>query len=217
MNSAIIVEDHPSAQQWLLAALQGAFPAIEVLLAANLAEAHALLDRGGPEIALIDLNLPDGSGIDIIERLSREWPQTLSVVTTIYDDDAHLFPALHAGARGYILKEQRKEEISRLLRGIASGEPPLSPAISQRMISYFAANEVRLPAETEHRLSEREQQVLVQIAKGQNLNEVAEHLGVSRNTVATQVKSIYRKLNISSRAEAATVAAQLGLVGTEAR
>lgn len=212
MNSGYIVEDHAAAQQWLAAALEKAFPGIAIQIAATVEEAHELLDGGYPQLALIDLNLPDGSGIEVIERLNRESPETTSVVTTIYDDDDHLFPALRAGARGYILKEQRKEEISRLLQGISHGEPPLSPSISQRMISYFASSEVMMPMPRAALLSEREREVLSHIAQGHSLKEVGAKLGVTHNTVATQVKSIYSKLNISSRAEAALAASRMGIV-----
>jgi len=214
MRTGYIIEDHPSAQQWLKEALLAAFPAIEVTIAATLEEAHALLDSGHPDIALVDLNLPDGSGLGVIERLNREAPASAAIVTTIYDDDGHLFPALSAGAKGYILKEQRKEDIARLLQGIINGEPPLSPAISQRLLSYFASKEtVPAPSIVNHTLTQREQEVLVVIAKGHSVSEAAALLGVSRNTVATQVKSIYSKLNISSRAEAALAATQLGIIG----
>jgi DNA-binding NarL/FixJ family response regulator len=212
MNSGYIVEDHESAQQWLSEALQQAMPSIRIQLAATIAEAHGLLDSAYPEIALVDLNLPDGSGIEVIERINRESPETTIVVTTIYDDDAHLFPALRAGANGYILKEQRKEEISKILQGITRGEAPLSPTISQRLISYFAANNVVIGGTEVSSLSEREKQVLSLIARGDSLQRVAESLGVTRNTIATQVKSIYRKLNISSRAEAALAASRMGVV-----
>jgi DNA-binding NarL/FixJ family response regulator len=212
MNSGYIVEDHESAQQWLSEALGNAIPGISVQLAATVEDAHGLLDTGYPEIALVDLNLPDGSGIEIIERLNRESPTTTTVVTTIYDDDDHLFPALRAGARGYILKEQRKEEISRLLQGIVKGEPPLSPAISQRLLSYFSSSVALLPLPVASSLTDREQQVLALIAQGRSLQNTATVLGVSRNTIATQVKSIYSKLNISSRAEAALAAARMGII-----
>ena len=212
MKSSYIVEDHPSAQRWLTEAVEAAYPGVSVATADTVESAHRLLDRGGPDIALVDLNLPDGSGIEIIARISRDFPQAVTVVATIYDDDDHLFPALRAGAKGYILKEQRKEEISALLQGIARGSPPLSPAISQRMIEYFSGLEREKEEAVDNPLSEREQQVLALIAHGLNLHTVAEQLGVTRNTIATQVKSIYSKLNISTRAEAAIAATRLGLV-----
>ncbi len=212
MKSGFILEDHLSAQQWLRDALEMAFPGIEVRIASNVEEAKGLLDQGSPEVALIDLNLPDGSGLEIIERINRETPATVSVVTTIYDDDEHLFPSLRAGAKGYILKEQRKEEICRLLQGIMKGEPPLSPAISQRMMSYFASQKGEDASVSVESLSQRELQVLSLIAQGLSLSVTAETLGVTRNTVATQVKSIYSKLNITSRAEAAIAASKMGIL-----
>lgn len=210
MDRAYIIEDHPTAQLWLRAALEEAYPDIDTRVASTLEEAHRLFDSAYPELALVDLNLPDGSGIEAIERLHHESPTTITVVATIYDDDEHLFPALRAGAKGYILKEQRKEEISRLLRGIVNGEPPLSPAISQRLISYFSEGQARQQPLSP--LTEREQQVLAKIAHGYSLNDVASMLGVTRNTIASQVKSIYSKLDISSRAEAAIAASKMGII-----
>jgi DNA-binding NarL/FixJ family response regulator len=215
MKTGLIIEDHQSAQQWLRDALAAAFPGIAISLASSLAEANARLDAAFPEIALVDLNLPDGNGVDLIARINTESPNTATIVTTIYDDDDHLFPALRAGANGYILKEQRKEEICRLLQGIVSGEPPLSPGISQRMLNYFAS--IDSPPEMEqeqvHILTQRERKVLSVIAQGHSLKEASKLLGVSHNTVATQVKSIYSKLNISSRAEAALAASKMGIIG----
>lgn len=205
-----LVEDHPHAQRWLWDALEQAFPGISVEVAADCAQGHALLDKQNPDIALIDLNLPDGNGIELIARIRTESPKTVVVVTTIYDDDEHLFPALEAGAKGYILKEQKTEEIARLLQGILRGEPPLSPVIAQRLISYFSKDKTKQGDKA--LLTEREREVLAIIATGKSLSEAAKLLGVTRNTVASQVKSIYSKLNISSRAEAAIAAARMGLL-----
>ena len=215
MNNGYIIEDHASAQQWLQEALETAFPGIVTAAAASVEEAHTLLNSNYPDIALIDLNLPDGSGVEIIDRINRESPNTATIVTTIYDDDGHLFPALRAGANGYILKEQRKEDICRLLQGIVNGEPPLSPTISQRLLSHFSSmNSTSAPNKKSHTLTPREMEVLSVIARGHNLSDAASALGVTRNTIASQVKSIYSKLNISSRAEAALAASQMGILST---
>jgi DNA-binding NarL/FixJ family response regulator len=211
MKKGCIIEDHEQAQQWLRQALEAAYPGIEIAIVASLEEANVLFDTAYPNIALVDLNLPDGSGIELIERLSRESPQTYAVVTTIYDDDNYLFPALRAGAKGYILKEQRRDEISRLLQGIVNGEPPLSPQVSQRLLNYFSGMIPDAQQDIEA-LTNREREVLSVIAEGHSLTEAANRLGVTRNTIATQVKSIYSKLNISSRAEAAIAASRMGLV-----
>ena len=213
MNNGYIIEDHPSAQQWLQDALQTAFPGIRTTISASVEEAHSQLNDGYPDIALIDLNLPDGSGVEIIDRINRESPHTATIVTTIYDDDTHLFPALRAGAKGYILKEQRQEDICRLLKGIVNGEPPLSPTISQRLLKHFSSMGTTLDLEQKAlSLTAREKEVLSLIAQGHSLSEAAKLLGITRNTIASQVKSIYSKLNISNRAQAALAASQIGIL-----
>ena len=211
-KTALIVEDLPDSRVWLTQILQQAFLDIKIELANNMAEARAALETNIPDLALIDLGLPDGNGVDLILALSREHPRCQCVVTTIYADDSHLFPALRAGANGYLLKDQPQPRLVTQLRGIAAGEPPLSPVIARRLLKVFDPE----PTESglEH-LSPRERETLVLIAKGYRLNEVAEALGVTRNTAAGYIKNVYRKLEVTSRAEAALAAARLGLVNRE--
>jgi DNA-binding NarL/FixJ family response regulator len=144
-------------------------------------------------------------------------PSALSVVVTIYDDDDHLFPALQAGAFGYLLKEQPQDTLITQLVRMTQGEPPLSPAIARRVLAYFAqAHQRRVQAvqaiENEIALTERETDVLMRVSKGFTLPEISKQLGISRHTVADHVKAIYRKLGVSSRAEAALEAVRRGIV-----
>ncbi|PPE72288.1 DNA-binding response regulator [Solimonas fluminis] len=213
MKTGLVVEDLPAPAQWLAAVLEEAFAGIRVDVASSLAEARAILEKRSPDIALIDLGLPDGSGVDLIRDIAQSQPHCQCVVTTIYADDRHLFPALRSGASGYLLKDQPKERVVSALRGIASGEPPLSPVIAQRLLRVFGQDQAETAAQ-DNPLSSREREALVLIAKGYKLPEVAEQLGVTRNTAAGFIKSIYRKLNISSRAEATLEAARMGLVST---
>lgn len=209
---ALVVEDLPSARAWLAEALVAAFPGISVVEAGTLAAARAALSGHVPALALVDLGLPDGSGVEFIEESAREHPDMQCVVATIFTDDVHLFPALRAGAIGYLLKDQPRETIIRALRGILSGEPPLSPVIARRLLKVFAPE---TPAADDARLSPREREALTLVAKGLKLSEVAAQLGVTRNTAAGYVKSVYRKLNVSSRAEATLEAVRMGLASTE--
>lgn len=211
MKTGIVVEDVPAARDGLAAVLNEAFPGIAVSTAGNVRDGRALLRGLQPDIALVDLGLPDGSGVQIIEQLARDLPSCRCVVTTIFADDVHLFPALRAGAQGYLLKDQPRLRMVQALQGIVSGEPPLSPVIARRLLKVFAPEE---PAAPDARLSPRERETLSLIAKGYKLPEVAAQLGITRNTAADFVKSIYRKLNVSSRAEATLEAARLGLVKT---
>jgi len=208
-QTALIVEDVREAQQWLLRALSSSFPAIAVRTADTLHQARALLgSQPAPQLALIDLGLPDGSGIDLIAEIKREAPATICVVVSIFDDDQHLFPALRAGAQGYLLKDQPQKQIVELLQGITQGRPPLSPAIARKLLTFFHA----APPELPEALTRRETEVLSLIAKGITQAEAARMLGISTHTVCGHVKEIYRKLNVSSRAEAALTAQKLGLV-----
>lgn len=210
MRTGFILEDLPESQAWLSQALATSFPGIAIDTADTLKEAREKLSAPpGPDIALIDLGLPDGSGVEIIEHIQRLCPATLCVVASIYDDDGHVFPALRAGALGYLLKDQPVASIVAALGGIAAGEPPLSPAIARRMLAYFRP-EAAAPAEVA--LTGRETEVLRFIAKGMTQAETGRLLGISQHTVSGYVKELYRKLNVSSRAEAALRARDMGLV-----
>lgn len=175
------------------------------------AQAFVLIDPP-PPLALIDLGLPDGSGVSLIERL-RARGDTLCIVATVFDDDAHLFPALRAGAQGYVLKDQSTQTLADMLHGIAAGQPPLSPSIERRLLRYFQP--IPAPAD-EPNLRPRETDVLRLSAKGMTLAEVSEALGLSRHTVSGYLKDVYRKLSVSSRAEATLEATRRGLVNPDA-
>ncbi|PWR24006.1 LuxR C-terminal-related transcriptional regulator [Zavarzinia compransoris] len=217
-----VVEDLAEARASLVAALESAFPGIEVFAFADLAGARAWIAAAlGPQrraIGLIDLALPDGSGIDLIRLLAGGYPATLTVVTTIFDDDGHLFDALGAGAQGYLLKDVDLGRLGTYLRRIEQGEPPLSPSIARRMLNHFRAAAPRpeiVPPEIvpdDANLTRREVDVLQLIGRGLRVAEAADVLGLTEHTVAGYVKTIYRKLHVSSRAEAALEAARRGLV-----
>lgn len=212
MQVAWIVEDHPAAAVTLSAAVQAAFEGAEVTVDVRFADAIARLESGyRPDLAIVDLELPDGSGIDVLTGLARRHPGCVPVVSTIYDDDRHLFPALRAGAQGYLLKDEPPSRMSEALRGILRGEPPLSPSIARRLLRVFAAPAHRGDEED---LSPRERETLTLVAKGYRLPEVAQSLGVTRSTAATYIKTVYRKLAVTSRAEAALEASRRGLLGT---
>ena len=217
MQHALIVEDLPEIRNWLGQVARAAFPDLQVVAAARLDQALACVQQQAFDLALIDLGLPDGNGADVITALRRQQPQALPVVVTIYDDDDHLFPALQAGAFGYLLKEQPQDALVAQLRRMTQGEPPLSPPIARRVLAHFASATHRREAlmrhvEHEVSLTERETDVLQRVAKGYTLPEIALQFGLSKHTIADHIKQVYRKLNVSSRAEAALEAARRGLV-----
>lgn len=213
-RTALLVDDLAPARAWLRSALLDAFPEIRITEAGSLAEARTALAVLGaaPDLALVDLGLPDGSGLRIIEGLQREQAPTLCVVSTVFDDDAHVFPALRAGAQGYVLKDLPAAALARMLRGILDGQPPLSPSIARRLLRQFQPATATPQPATAEALTARETEVLQLIAKGYTVQQTAAALGLSPHTASGYVKEIYRKLSVNSRAEATLEAARRGLV-----
>jgi DNA-binding NarL/FixJ family response regulator len=217
-TTALVLEDQDETREHLLAALGSAYPGIDARGARTLRDARAILDPPGggvwtPDLALVDLVLPDGSGIDLLRQISDRGGDTRAVVVTIYADDGHLFDAIAAGACGYLLKDMGREDLVRYLLRLEEGETPLSPAIARRMLGYFRDQPRRADLEEPlAALTPRETEVLRLIGRGLRSGEAAKVMGVAEQTVAGYVKAIYRKLNICSRAEAALEAARRGLV-----
>jgi DNA-binding NarL/FixJ family response regulator len=215
MNHILLLEDIPEIRAWLKALVKQVFANAQITECSRVQDALALVNTQRFTLALLDLGLPDGSGVEVIAALREKQPEVQSVIVTIHDDDEHLFPALQAGAFGYLLKEQSRELLVEQLQRMSQGEPPLSPSIARKVIAYFAA-QVKKPTSTllhEVSLTDRETEVLLRVAKGYTLPEIGVQLGLSRHTIADYVKQIYRKLNVSSRAEAALEAQRLGLFG----
>lgn len=217
--AGLVVEDDATARPWLADCLLQAFGTIPVTTADDVSSARAWIagwmaqDTERSLVALIDLGLPDGSGIDVIRLLAGGGGTVVPVVTTIYDDDAHLFGAIAAGAAGYLLKDRSRDVMVDYLRRIQAGEPPLSPSLSRRILEHFRSPPQPLPAAppAADGLTPRERDVLALLGRGLRSSEVAGVLKLSEHTVASHVKAIYVKLNISSRAEAALEARNRGL------
>lgn len=205
----LILEDQADTRAWLAGLMAERFPADAITAAETLRAGRAWLSAlpaGAEGVALIDLGLPDGSGIALIGEMVAAAPAVMPVVTTVYDDDRHLFDAIAAGAQGYILKDQAPELFLAYLDRIDRGEPPLSPSIARRILARFR------PQAQAPTLTPRETEVLGLLGRGLRVAEAAGVLTLSEHTVADHVKAIYRKLNIASRAEAALEAQRRGLV-----
>jgi len=209
-HTIIIVEDMLDTQKWLKEASLLAFPTARVTIAGDLASAEHFIQQHEPSLALIDLKLPDGSGETLIAKLRQSYPDCISIVITIYADEHHLMPSLSAGAQGYILKDQSKERIAQMINQAAIGELPLSPNVAKLVLDHFTATTIE--SEVKSPLSKRESEVLSLIGKGLNIPQVAIKLAISKYTAEDHLKHVYRKLNISSRAEAALAAEKLKLL-----
>lgn len=214
------MEDRPDTRAWLVAVVAETFPDMALATASTLREARRWLEAHAAEppwrltLAVVDLGLPDGSGVDLVREISHAFPDAAPVVATIYDDDQHLFRSLAAGAQGYVLKHERPEDVAACLRRIDAGEPPLSPSIARRMLERLrpASPAPRPPPRDDPGLSPRETEVLTLLARGLSAPEAAREIGLRPQTVAGYVKVIYQKLHVSSRAGAVLAAAERGLV-----
>ena len=208
-GQALIVEDNPETREWLISCVQSAFPGLTISVAGDLSAGHAQLQNRDFDLALVDLGLPDGSGLELIRTLSQQSTPCYIVVATIYDDDRNLFTALKAGAKGYILKDQDREHIVSYLKGIKKKRPPISPASSQRLIEHFNNQGSALE---KSQLTPREIDVICMIGKGYSVEDAALALGLSPDTIKGYVKSIYSKLEVSNRSEVTLEAIRLGII-----
>jgi len=203
--NVLIIEDNPVTRQFLNRVVRESFSDDLVLSevstrddALKLLTSHAGQRDAGFQLILVDLELPNGQGMDFLQTIAHN--QAVKIVTTLYSDDEHLFPALQLGADGYLLKEDRFEVAVEELQRIVRGKPPLSPAIARRLLSHFkpapTADEPGSPASA--RLSLREMEVLSYLSKGFTLKEIANLMGIKWFTVNEHIQAIYLKLKQSS-------------------
>lgn len=209
MRQILVLEDNTETRQWIIALVRSALGEYDIREAGDLRSALRAVDEMDFDLALVDLGLPDGSGLDVLRRLAQKSPETPAIVMTVLGEDAHVVSALAAGAQGYLLKDSPEDLLRRQISQYADGVPLLSPSIARRIVEHF--RQTGPVATEEASLTERERDVLSLIGRGLRNADVAAQLGVAESTVASHIKSIYRKLGISSRAEASWHATRLGL------
>lgn len=212
MMHVLNVEDLSETRRWLGEIVTAAFASSTLHEATSQSSGLTQSGRRRYDLALIDLGLPDGSGLEVLRGLRRMQPDAICVVTTVMGDDASIVGALSAGAHGYLLKEQPRALLVAQLRQVTEGIPALSPSVARRIMQHFQRTG---PTASEDSLTTREREVLGMIGRGLRNAEVAQSLQLSEYTIAGYIKGIYRKLGISSRAEASWHAARLGLGGPQ--
>ncbi len=210
MKRILIIEDLPDTRKWLVEVVSSAFPGCTIDEAGTRRRGLELCAAATYDLAVVDIGLPDGSGLDVLREILAVNPVTHCVVATVLGDDANIVTALSAGAQGYLLKEQPREILIRQLAQVADGIPALSPPVARRIMEHFRMTGPH--HEPDETLTPREREVLTLIARGLRISDAATALGVAEGTVATHIKAIYRKLGISSRAEAALQASRMGLL-----
>ena len=210
-HTVLVVEDDPVTRERLAAAIQS-HPELKLLAAVGTcAEASAALAREAPRVLLVDLGLPDGDGVALIAAAARSGV-TEAMVVTVFGDEQHVVAALEAGATGYLLKDSPLADIGEAVLRLIQGGSPISAKIARYLVRRLQRPVKAAAPRDEHALTEREREVLEQIAKGFSYGEVAQSLQMSPHTVASHIKHIYRKLAVSSRGEAVFEAANLGLI-----
>ena len=175
------------------------------------AEAVDLVDATSPDVVLMDVSMPNVSGLEATARIKERHPEVAIVMLTVSEDEADLFRAIKAGAQGYLLKNLEAPQLRTMLEGVARGEPAIAPATAARIIDEF----LRAPGSSRQdtqRLTERELEVLQLVTAGQRNREIAGELGISENTVKFHLKNIVEKLHAQNRAELAARAVREGLV-----
>jgi DNA-binding NarL/FixJ family response regulator len=209
----LIADDHPVFRDGLRALL-GTVPDCELVgEAANGDEAVVLATSLQPDVVLMDIRMPGLDGIEATRRIVHTSPHIAVLVLTMFEDDESVFSAMRAGARGYLLKGADQSEILRAVRAVASGEAIFGPAIARRLMDYFSAPRVGLPAQAFPELTEREGEVLELIARGRANQEIAHQLFLSPKTVRNHVSNIFSKLQVADRAQAIVRAREAGMGG----
>jgi len=215
----VLIEDDVNFQQALQEIMQNA-PDMQLLsVASTRAKGLQVVEQAEMDVLLVDLGLPDGSGIDVIRAAHAKWPHCGIMVSTAFGDEQHVMQSLEAGAAGYLLKDSAAQSMLTEIRSLHAGGSPISPLIARQILMRFRTQEK--PAEpaaplAAHKpravLSAREQQVLEFITKGFTAEEIANLMSVTRHTVQTFVRRIYAKLEVSSKTEAIYEARHQGLL-----
>ena len=206
-----VADDHSMVREGLRALLATVDELTCVGAAATAADAVRLAVTEKPDVLVLDINMPDGSGIDALVEFQRVVPTVAVLMLTMYDDDDSVFAAMRAGAMGYVLKGADPEEVLRAIRAVAAGNAILGPGVATRALAYLSGPHRDEPAFPT--LTPREREVLDLIASGRGNARIAAQLGVSPNTIGNHVTNIFAKLHVASRAEAIVRAREAGLGG----
>lgn len=206
----LIADDHPLFRDGMHGLLDSVEETQVVGEAADGREAVFLAEELGPDVILMDLNMPGMNGITATRKVLEASPNTGVLVVTMLEDDDSVFAAMRAGALGYLLKGANQDEVLRAIRAVANGEAILGPGIARRVMGLFSVEKLR----TTHPfpdLTEREREILQLIARGQGNAEISSGLYLSLKTVQNHVSNIFRKLQVADRAQAAIRAREAGL------
>lgn len=213
----IFVENDPNVRLKLQRAISGLADIHEIGSAATYREADALVSQFKFQMLIVDLDLPDGFGLDLIRRTAANMPEVDIMVLANANDDPHVVSAIESGATGYVHKTEIENSLVSAIRLLAAGGSPVSPEVAKSVLRALRTYTTHTIEKTTapiqpNPLSERETEILQLLAKGMSFNEIGDILTISPHTVTAHIKKIYRKLQVHSRGEAVYEAAQMGLI-----
>jgi DNA-binding NarL/FixJ family response regulator len=204
----VVVDDHPVFRRGLRVLLEAEFGIDVVGEAGDAAEAIALASELTPDVVVMDVRLPDASGVDACRAIKETSPSTRTVMLTVSDDEADLYESIRAGASGYLLKEVSVDEVASAVRAVHGGQSLIGPSLASKLLTEMTtmsepAVEEPVPAP---KLTRREMEVLRLLARGMNNRDIAASLYISENTVKNHVRNILEKLQLHSRMQAVVYA-----------
>jgi DNA-binding NarL/FixJ family response regulator len=209
MIRVAIVEDDTLIRQGLADLISGTEGFSCLSTFSSMERTLALIDRNPPDIVLVDIGLPEMSGIEGIRRLKQKYPKMLFLILTVYEDDERIFDALCAGACGYLLKKTPPDRLLENIRDAMQGGSPISPEVAHHVIQLFQKMQ---PGKELERLTPYEVRVLKLLAEGNSYLIAAERLGISVNTIRFHIRNIYEKLQVYSKSEAVAKALRNRLI-----
>jgi DNA-binding NarL/FixJ family response regulator len=204
----VVIDDHSLFRDGLISLLEAA--GFEVVgEAGDGCGALQLVSRTQPDVVLLDIAMPEMSGIEILCQIKAQWPQVKVVMLTVLDEDQELFAAIRAGADGYLLKSIQSQQLVKMLQGLERGEAAITRKTASRLLAGFADTQP-FPQSQQLILTEREIELLELVAEGLSNRAIAERLSVSSNTVKYHMRNILQKLNAQNRTEAVMAAMRAG-------
>ncbi len=211
----LLVEDHKLVREGTRQLLQQADDLEVVGEAADGEEAVRLAGQHSPDVILMDVHLPRLSGIEATRAIKACRPEVSIVILSAYDDDRYVFPLMDAGANGYLLKTSSGAELAEAIRNVHEGQMVLSPSVTSKVFSRLSRRRPQAGRPQEEKPTERELEVLREVARGRTNREIGDILAISPQTVQAHLRNIYSKLHMSSRAEAAAYAVCRGWITLE--
>ena len=211
----LLADDHVLVRQGIRQFLEDEGNIEVVAEADDGSQALQLIEQHQPDIAVLDIRMPEMTGIEATRRIKAQFPQVRVLILTAYDDDPYVFALLQAGADGYVLKTASADELVRAVRTVYEGQSALSPEITSKVVRQMASGKPAGAVEQVESLTERELDVLRLAAQGKTNRAIGSELGISHRTVQGHLASIYGKLGVNSRTEAVTEALRRGWIVVE--